>query len=295
MKNQLFVVGSDQLQHPFGGIAKGMEMLEAISIGVDFGGVGFDAEGRVGKENGAKYVMILPISDRVAKRYERLVKGLLALDKADRLPLYFSQDLRFNPWLEEAGKTPLELDGSECSNVRPEDYYPREKSDFLVTANSGFTSDPALMHPPGLRWVRTNCLTCFNIVARFAGIDLPQLQPGLWSMRRGPEFVQMCRTQFGRASQISIDKATWPGYTVKSLRLPGGYQGLAVESHPVMDEGGTEKIVAASYNHVRMAAEASGGFQKLWQKAQKWRPFDTEPLPVPAYLQAEFDRLEIRI
>lgn len=295
MENQLFVIGSDNLQHVFGGIAKGSDMLEAISVGIDYGGVGFNINGEVGKQNGARYVMILPVSGRTARRFEKIVGGLQALDKVDRLPIYFSQDLRFNPWFEQEGATPLELDGNECQDAGQDRFYPRERSDFLVTANSGFTTDPVLMHPPGLRWVRANCLTCFNAVVHFAGIDLPQLQPGLWSMRRGLEFTKMFRDQFERASVLQACE-TWPGYQIKALDLPSGHQAMLVESQPVKDrETGEEKIVAAAYNHVRIAAEFCGGFKELWRRAQSWRPFDTDPLPIPAYLRAEFDRCEIEI
>jgi hypothetical protein len=300
-ENGIFTVAlqpvDEEFSHPFGGIVQGIQGYDVIRFGFNYGGRGGFSDDHTINENAtARQIVLLPASAASVQRYEHTVTSFRALHKYNRLPYYLSARFRINPLFEDPNNSPVYLDGTPTPFPDPYGIkYRREMYDPFGMKET----DLALLKPPYLQRIRANCLTLFNLSANLSGIDLKRLHPDWFSFRRGMQ-AERCLADLCKNSRL-VETIDQNDVYVSQDKQPPYVAPQVKYNVQVFNTGGSSCIAVAAdvqpkervrfYTFVHAAAMAYGGFQALQDHMGALPPWESDPLPVPAYLQTELYRV----
>lgn len=305
-KNTIFAIAvqpvDTKISHPFGGLVDNFYGdYRYLHYGVNYGSYGgFTDDDIITDRMGAHHVVLLPISSDAVRRYKSIIESLRSLQLENRLPFYLSARFAINPYFENTDDTPYYLDGKPVVLPDPYGSYIGAQQ-RLYDPYGDYSEDPEVLSPPGLKRIRTNCATFFDLVTHMAGIGLDGLDPHWFNSYRSTHTEFSINALLQRSKLVGrtekhnvavIKKAVYPPvmrtqgrveYDVSTVDLNDS-SAVIVEAQVDPKENVPFKTLMAA------AAGAFKGFEGLEAFLGSAAPLTTDPLPIPAYLKDELDR-----
>jgi hypothetical protein len=271
MSENIFALIREQNKHAAGGLVCG-EGQDSIAIGVDFGTRrAFSTDGKISNTL-AKQIFFIPIGDKQAERFKRLVFAFNKLSTINRFPIYFSIEGKPSRLFKD--QPCLNLDGTTFNT---QDYM-AEKT--ICLPDGTYSNDPDIINQPNLARVPANCIAVFNFVASLSGIDLSKLDKTLPETSNPKSYTELCDKIFSKG-ETDIYPDT--DFRMRNIRLGNGFSAVGVEH--------TGNNTEARYL-VDFACRHYGGYEGLRERFKNAQLHVKNPMPIPDYLLRELRAIE---
>lgn len=263
--------------HPFGGLIAGPDAASAIEYGINYGGNGgFSEDEAINRHSYASRAAIIPISEKTALLYRKVVEAFRALQDQNRLPFYVTGPFRANSYFEQPGPSLLP-DGTIVMLPDSFGFYDSPKP-LMYNSYGHKIEEEAVLKPPGLQRIRSNCATFFNLAAELAGVDFEPIDKSWFGFRRGRQLDESLGALFTRHS--GIPNAHGACYSAE-IRLSPSKSVIAAQTPD------RSNIHFASM--IDGISAPQGGLANLKKHIHTRQPLERPPRPWPSYLKAQLD------
>lgn len=231
--------------HIFGSIVSTPQSGRIWECSFDYSGGKDDLSPQKNSESICEQILIFPISDHRAIAFEKIVKNISILGAAGRWPFIFSDP----PFDAKPVFTPYK--NAQKTQL------PRQKA-------------------------VVNCVTAFNAVARYAGIDLKKFYEQWHLIRDAYDAARGISDLADRAysrREILVNKFK---FEIVNIALDGGFKAKLIKDNEFND---TPDIYPSDL--IQTLIDEAGGYTELCSHFD-CEPFDCESEPLPPYLEAEF-------